>query len=474
MDLKCNICFHKFDLGHHRPKSLPCGHTICKECLANPGLGKKCPTCRKNLPANPGTLPDNVLVVQIIEGAPPPSKVARTEDPRVQQLQCGVEAGRKLVEELRKSVPEAIKALNLLVNVSANHLYVMEEALEQLQQEAAGGADINPSPFLMRLAVQEEDRFRLLTTTTCSLVAVEGEDSWRASVELGQSDHVFRLLLQQLRMDGQLQKVDDANPTALSSYMGPPRISVLSIDDEADLDDEGDLKVDDILRNGRRWKHVRSVRNLSGRGSEKLLRVVAPHLEELEMSGPVGPGVMEEVKEMKLLRRLIVEYDEDYSVYPDLPVHLEELSLICPVLNQFQSMRHLTKLRSLNIEYSRNAPAVSFNRPLFCEPLWLGVSFHLGQRNTALSMIRAFAPKLQGLQIYCSTTRENADRDFYFPDLGPDLAACGLNALRQLVLERPHSVCSQVDVCLLQMQTIRGFLPSSVTVLCDICHRSVL
>lgn len=47
MELECDICFIRLDVNNHRPKSLPCGHTICKECVENPALGKKCPSCRK-------------------------------------------------------------------------------------------------------------------------------------------------------------------------------------------------------------------------------------------------------------------------------------------------------------------------------------------------------------------------------------------------------------------------------------------
>ncbi|XP_052122111.1 E3 ubiquitin-protein ligase RNF182-like [Frankliniella occidentalis] len=110
MELQCDICFNLFDLDHHRPKSLICGHTICQECVQNPGLGGKCPTCRKDLNADPAALPDTIALIRLIEhdGAPPLKK-PRTEETEVRQLRRGVEAGRKVVEVLRLVVPRAVE-----------------------------------------------------------------------------------------------------------------------------------------------------------------------------------------------------------------------------------------------------------------------------------------------------------------------------------------------------------------------------
>ncbi|XP_068093052.1 E3 ubiquitin-protein ligase NHLRC1 [Hyperolius riggenbachi] len=50
--LECKVCFEKYShQQRHRPKNLPCGHTICHDCvssLCNPGNSKlECPFCRK-------------------------------------------------------------------------------------------------------------------------------------------------------------------------------------------------------------------------------------------------------------------------------------------------------------------------------------------------------------------------------------------------------------------------------------------
>ncbi|CAL4084599.1 unnamed protein product [Meganyctiphanes norvegica] len=47
-DTECIVCFSRFDGEEHRPRALPCGHTICTDCLekAIKALAKKCPKCR--------------------------------------------------------------------------------------------------------------------------------------------------------------------------------------------------------------------------------------------------------------------------------------------------------------------------------------------------------------------------------------------------------------------------------------------
>ncbi|XP_052125249.1 E3 ubiquitin-protein ligase rnf152-B-like [Frankliniella occidentalis] len=61
MGPQCDICFLDFDLDRHRPKVLPCGHTVCKACVENPGLGTKCPTCRKVSKQNKKYLIRNIV-----------------------------------------------------------------------------------------------------------------------------------------------------------------------------------------------------------------------------------------------------------------------------------------------------------------------------------------------------------------------------------------------------------------------------
>lgn len=293
--------------------------------------------------ADPGDLPDNIFAIRLMEDeGEPPCKVPRREDEmKVQQLQRAVEAGRKAVSILQQVVPVAVGALQQHLNSSVAELRQMEEALGQLQRGVAA-RDVNTMPDLDSV----EESLRLLTTNKCTVVAEKGTTTWRSSVQLGRFDDVLRLLLLQLRAEGKLLKVEAAAAPA-APYVGPPGLSVLTIS-RADLR-EGHLKVNDILRSGQRWKHVRSLKKLKGNGAERLLRVVGPQLEDLEVSDEVGPNFMAEVKEMKSLRRLVVTSDPQLWDYPELPLHLEELSIGYPSIDQLRCVPRMNRLRSLTV-----------------------------------------------------------------------------------------------------------------------------
>ncbi|XP_052119613.1 uncharacterized protein LOC113202351 [Frankliniella occidentalis] len=473
MELQCDICFNQFDLDQHRPKSLPCGHTVCGECVQNPALGKKCPTCRKDLAADPTDLPDTILAIRMIENdGAPPRKKPKTEETEVRQLRRGVEAGRKVVEVLRLVVPKAVEALNRQLDSSVAQLRQLEEALElQVQRGPAGGEVSDPVAEQLQLAVQLEDSLRLLTANKCSVVAEEEDGAaWRSSAPLGGFSDILRLLLLQLRADGQLEKVDGAAfPDTSGVFVGPPIISVLETDEE-DFED-GDLKVNDILLDRPRWRNTRSLKCSHGDGLEELLRVLAAQLEELKIKGECNVQPMVEVERMTSLKRLSVKCVNDKSLdYPDLPLQLEELAVQNPKENQLRCVERMSRLRSLQV-HDYYGPNLTFAPSQHGALRWLCVALNTGHKDTMMSLIRAYASSVQHLCIYCSVS-DSRKRSFYYPDLGGDLAACGLRALLQLVLVRPKSdPCSeQVARCLLQCQAIRRSLPAHVQVVCRKCN----
>ncbi|CAL4193181.1 unnamed protein product, partial [Meganyctiphanes norvegica] len=72
-NLDCEICRYRYDEGHHRPKSLPCGHTFCSECMAKEIKSGQnlCPTCRKPHNAKYAEdLPMNVVVERLVRDLP--------------------------------------------------------------------------------------------------------------------------------------------------------------------------------------------------------------------------------------------------------------------------------------------------------------------------------------------------------------------------------------------------------------------
>ncbi|XP_026274274.2 uncharacterized protein LOC113203695 [Frankliniella occidentalis] len=480
MELQCDICFADFNLDRNRPKVLPCGHTICAECVDNPGLGRKCPTCRKDLEVDQDDLIDNIYVIQLIENdGAPRCKKQRTEETKVQKLKRSVDAARQVVQQLQKVVPLAVEALNRQLDTSNEQLRQMEEAVqEQVRREAAGddGAPQDLADDHLQLAVQVDDSLRLLTTAECSvLLAEEDGATWRTPLQLGGVGDIFRALLLQLRANGELVKVPDVAAPATQTatpYVGPPRIDtftapVLSIA-ENDLDN-GRLKVNDILQNCKRWQSARCIKNLKGDGSETLLRVLAPQLEELEIVGDVKPIVMEEVEKMSSLKRLKVKCDPLFrGDYPDLPVELEELSIDLSSEKQLRCVQRMTRLRCLAV-YNYHGPNLVMVPSQHGGLLWLLVAFQIDFKETMLSLIRAHASSLLELKLGCATTDQDPrNRRFYFPDLGQDLAACGMRSLRRLRLARNTASCIDVAACLIQRRTILEFLPS-VLVECNRC-----
>lgn len=47
LQMECPVCLEPYGLQRHRPKALPCGHSVCLDCLQNSGFGRQCPQDRK-------------------------------------------------------------------------------------------------------------------------------------------------------------------------------------------------------------------------------------------------------------------------------------------------------------------------------------------------------------------------------------------------------------------------------------------
>ncbi|KAK3920220.1 E3 ubiquitin-protein ligase TRIM32, partial [Frankliniella fusca] len=520
MDLRCSGCFVDIDRDNCSPKTLHCGHTCCKECVQNLDMHQKCPSCGKVLLTEPV---DRLLVDKLPEKDKPCREQEHEE--QVRQLARGIAAGEELVAQLVKAVPAAVQALQQLLDSTTTQVGQLKQALEELRREEPGaGATPELMPEQLEQAVRLVDGLRLMSIPKSSLVAVEDDGTvWKAFDELGPTG---RLLLLQLRVDGRLEKADgsaeaggvprqdDYDATASRSaqtdsgaaldsrtplqdglvskttvhdgdqsgeeiegdgldrsedglqaedkpFVGPPGISVLTIDEESDCKGKL-LKVNDILKS-KRWVHARALRSLTGCGSERLLRVLAPQLEELEIEGVASPSVMEEVAKMSKLKRLICECDDEVEVYPDLPLQLEELEIGNPKENQLRCVDRMRGLRSLLVRDYCGTDVSFLPSPRHAGLVWLRVSLNVYNLSTMLSLIRAHAHSLRVLRVYCGA-HELHQEDFYIPHLGKYLAAMGLSALEQLVLVRPYRKCDQVSDCLVQLRSFRESLGTSVDV----------
>ncbi|XP_052132656.1 uncharacterized protein LOC113211640 [Frankliniella occidentalis] len=400
----------------------------------------------------------------------PPRKVPRREDPRLAKLQRGAEAGRKVVQLLQQVVPLAVDALHRQLDASVARLRQVEEALADLEQAAP-----HPAEQLLQLAVQLEDHNRVLNANKCSVVAEEvgGAASWRSSVQLGPLHHLARLLLLQQQIDGELVKVDVAGaavPPAgrvapdLDIAVGPPRLSVEHLDLRLSM-----TRMDEVLKwpacDLEKVQVLRRADDYDGSNRVASLLNRMPHLEQVHISD-AQPRLMNVVKNMKSLRRLVVKCKKDG--HPDLPLQLEELGIVHVCENHLLSVQRMPRLRSLFLEWY-HGPDVTFPPVLHCGLQWLGLSMYAVKKPTMLSLVRAHAASLLELEINCGVGKGGY---YHFPDLAADLAACELQVLRRLVLVRRMGQGhgdDQVNSCDQQRVTIRGSLPG-VQVICSQCH----
>ncbi|XP_052131753.1 uncharacterized protein LOC127748622 [Frankliniella occidentalis] len=415
----------------------------------------------QDLAPDPDDLVDNIYLIQMIESdGAPPCKRCKTADTGMQQLQRGADAGRQVVQQLRQVLPLAVEALQRQLDASAEQLRQMEEALQQ--------QDVSQEQ--LQVAARLEDSLRVLTTE-CSVVAGrDGAACSRTPVQLGGVGDIVRAVLLQL----QAEKVDDyLAPIRPAAYVGPPMTTIFSVNDDHLAN--GRLKVNEILRDVPRWRNIRCLKKLRGQGLRKLLPLLSSQLEELEFAmGEVQPPIVfEEVAKMGSLKRLRVACDDDaVGDYPDLPLQLEELVIGWPSEQQLRCVLRMPNLRSLRVT-DYGGENVAFPPAQSGGLLWLGTAVSTEHKPTMLSLVRAHAASLKELEVFCTVTGKDYDA-YYFPDLGRDLAACGLEHLQRLVLERLTSNrCKDVAGCLLQRQAIRGFLPR-VDVVCKGCNASVL
>ena len=99
MSPECPICFNPYS-DQLKPKSLPCGHSICSNCVTNlnQSASDSCPICKKKVP-NWSQLPDNFTLIELINSGPPQLPASQEvaqyfASIRVQQKSLNVEIER--------------------------------------------------------------------------------------------------------------------------------------------------------------------------------------------------------------------------------------------------------------------------------------------------------------------------------------------------------------------------------------------
>lgn len=99
--LWCQICSQRFDVDARLPVVLPCGHTLCKDCvimIRKTGYRALCPYDRKDFSLFAGSLQANSAVLELVQARAQGSKTVCTihQHPYVgfclvtKQLKCGI------------------------------------------------------------------------------------------------------------------------------------------------------------------------------------------------------------------------------------------------------------------------------------------------------------------------------------------------------------------------------------------------
>ncbi|XP_026282103.2 uncharacterized protein LOC113209003 isoform X3 [Frankliniella occidentalis] len=67
MDLDCEVCLEELNQTGRVPKVVPCGHTVCLQCLQCLPRPTRCPSCRAAFTVAPESLPNNFSLLRVMD-----------------------------------------------------------------------------------------------------------------------------------------------------------------------------------------------------------------------------------------------------------------------------------------------------------------------------------------------------------------------------------------------------------------------
>ncbi|XP_052132589.1 uncharacterized protein LOC113217115 [Frankliniella occidentalis] len=410
--MECDLCTEHFDGAERVPKSLPCGHMVCLQCLRRL-FYCRCPTCRRDFSGLPEELPTNFTVLKFLEGR------RLDSTPRGWCSGCRAVATPRCWED------------HDVVSVRSALRRQLQDALPQAAEQLQGLQD----------RCRDEQALPALTLLT-------GE-SWDLSLRGGGRELTGTLrnteepltkalwLLLATRAAFTESPPPAAAPAPSAAAPTPTRglppaearpsremdVGEISWTRPDDLKQEKAAALEDAS-GVTRLVDVRCHRDPEW--SLELLQRAAPSLEQLSVHRPSEAHLLS-VHAMPLLRRLHVTGgpipDPTDTLLPTLP-------------------------------------------PGHAGLQWLSV-WGLS-RNTLQSLLEAHSGSLEELQLTVGVLRgDNASYPFSDRDLHNLLQLCGLRAMRKIVLKR-GSVYHEVDQCVWQKSWVRLRIDGA-EVLCDRC-----
>lgn len=530
--MECIVCFELFDEGPHRPKVLPCGHSLCSGCVGNSELKRRCPEDRKEYNGSAKDLPDNFTVLRMLDE---PSARDKEFVRVVELLERGLAAGRRVQQLLDE------KLISQSVVVDDWHKRC-DEVQNSLQRVQALGRVSPKEARTLAAAVSDtvqrlEGGDHLLSNAAKCYVIVEDAVGRTLTAALPRSELPVGLLLR-LREDGRLlagaplpslpwqrppvpQHPLHSQPShlrqppplvqpqplphtplqapepALLQPHTPSRAQTQSRGRSASRGAaaaSGPTKVECLDLNGKggnfraKRKDLLQIRKVTGLDCQydksysllcNLAAAEIARLEELQMLGARSRHMVLLTK-FPSLRTLDVTCSAEESISAALPKHLEELLIQNCSSQQLASVADMPRLKKLQLLRFMGPDRVAF--PVLpgshCGLQWLRVEMDSRFATTIFSLLRAQEYTLKTLRLaVASMGGGDFPTRFSIPDLAQEIGDCGFRALSLMILERKVgddvALLHDADSCSKQVKECRAQLARrlpGVTVACSQCN----
>ncbi|KAK3911124.1 E3 ubiquitin-protein ligase TRIM32 [Frankliniella fusca] len=414
--MDCSVCQEDYNEEERVPKVLPCGHTVCLQCVRRL---QQCPTCRTVFTGSPAEQPNNFCLLRLMR------RQGDARIPRGWCLDCRAAAARRCWDE------------HAVLNARA--------AEKRLKEQVPAGALQEAAALLQDVQCQGEEALHALTLLSAP--------SWNLNLRAGgrrlngtlanTEDPLIKALWvavasrATLTQSGAGVAAEDDPPPAAAR---PPAAALDPPPAQASPPPEMnayEISLD-VREQGRREEKAAALQEVLGvvrlvgvwchsdpAWSLELLQRAAPTVERLELLYPREPH-LRAVLAMPRLRRLQLGCDDALDAAPP------ELGALPP--------GH-SGLRWLSVDYLPRA--------------------------TLQSLMQAHGGTLEELELAVGTPGER-EWPRSCSDLHSLLGRCGLRALRTLVLRRwlyRHTVTA----CREQRAAVRATLPGVQQVLCGWC-----
>ncbi|XP_034243209.1 formin-like protein 3 isoform X2 [Thrips palmi] len=229
--MECIVCLEPYDEGRHRPKALPCGHSLCLDCVANPQLGRKCPEDRVRFHGSADTLPDNITVLRMLTAPARPPPAPTTDHAHLEGLlQRGLASAEKVMQRVDDDLTRHGAGDWLLYQNRLQRGLQLLQASQRMPSD-----DVRKS--LSEAARRMQDGERLLSGVDRCTVTVRDRDGVMRSADL-QTGELPVCLLLRLQDGGRLVPMvqeepraqapclpAEPPPTTASSPMSSPAVS---------------------------------------------------------------------------------------------------------------------------------------------------------------------------------------------------------------------------------------------------------